>query len=137
MSTMQCDIVIIERVLFSGEVDHVVLPAESGEMGVYDNHQPMIVLLKPGIIRIVETPNSEPVRILVNDGYASVGKRGVQVVCQRAEAVKHIGSLDKQNIRVKNDDMKEQLAELAEDDPRAEFLREELEWNDILLEFNA
>ena len=135
MSTLQCDILKIERELFSGEVDHVVLPAESGEMGVYKGHEPMIVVLKPGIVRVVETPNAEPVRILINDGYAHIGKHGVSVICQRAEAVERIDALDKQSIRVNIDDYKEQLADLAEDDPSAEYLRDEIEWFNILLEF--
>lgn len=135
MSTLQCDILIIERELYSGEVDHVVLPAESGEMGVYQNHQPMIVMLKPGIVRIVEKDGSDPIQVLVNDGYASVGKRGVRILCVRAESVKRIAELDKQQLRVKNDDMKEKLAEMAEDDPNAEYLRDEIEWNEILLDY--
>ena len=134
--SLQCDILIIERELFSGEVDHVVLPAEDGEMGVYKDHEPMNVLLNPGIVRVCETENSEPVRVLVNDGYASVGKRGVRVICERAEAVKRIADLDKQKMRVEIDDLNERLADMAEDDPNAAYLRDQVEWLNILLEFN-
>ena len=135
MSTYQCEILTIERELFSGEVEYASLPAQTGGMGVYANHEPMITLLKPGIVKLNLPNGGEEVHILINDGYAGIGKRGLQILCMRAERVDNIDSLDKQQIGVKLDECKERLAELAEDDPKAEFLRDEIEWCQGLLDF--
>jgi len=135
MSTYQCEILTIERELFSGEVEFVALPAQSGDMGVYKDHEPMIALLKPGIVRLTVPGEGEQTHILINDGYASIGKHGVRILCQRAERVDHIDKLDKQQIGVRRDECKERLDELAEDDPKAEFLRDEIAWCQGLLDF--
>lgn len=134
MSTVHIDILIMERVLYSGDVDHVVLPAAEGEMGVYAGHESVITLLSNGVVRVTENEKDEPLLFIVNDGYASVGKKGIRVIGRRAEGVHEI---DKAKIGVKRDQLKEQLIDADPNDAKTEYIREELEWYNLLLEYNA
>ncbi len=49
---MKLDIVSPEGVLFTGEVDSVVVPGINGEFEILNNHAPIISILDKGNIRI-------------------------------------------------------------------------------------
>jgi F-type H+-transporting ATPase subunit epsilon len=48
------EIVSPERLLLSRPVDMVVIPASEGDMGVLQDHAPMIVMLRGGVIALYE-----------------------------------------------------------------------------------
>ena len=52
MSTVHIDVVSAEASIFSGEATFVALPGESGELGIYPGHTPLITRVKPGAVRI-------------------------------------------------------------------------------------
>ena len=45
------------RSIFSGEAKFVALPGESGELGIYPRHTPLITRIKPGAVRIKRAGN--------------------------------------------------------------------------------
>ena len=51
---MTVEILTPEKKLFSGEAKSVVVPATSGEMGILENHAPLITTLKGGKISLDE-----------------------------------------------------------------------------------
>ena len=50
--TVHLDVVSAEEKIFSGEADHVVLPGESGELGIWPRHTPLLTRIRPGAVRI-------------------------------------------------------------------------------------
>ena len=57
---MLLDIITPDTKLYSGEVTSVVLPGIDGELGVLNNHAPLITALKEGTISITkETGENE------------------------------------------------------------------------------
>lgn len=58
-NTFHVDVVSAEESIFSGEATFVVLPGESGELGIYPRHTPLISRIKPGSVRITRTDGSE------------------------------------------------------------------------------
>ena len=48
------EIVSPERLLLGRPVEMVVIPASEGDMGVLEGHQPMIVMLRGGVIALYE-----------------------------------------------------------------------------------
>ena len=52
MNTIHVDGVSAEESIFSGEARFVALPGESGELGIYPRHTPLITRIKPGSVRI-------------------------------------------------------------------------------------
>jgi len=59
MNTIHVDVVSAEESIFSGEARFVALPGESGELGVYPRHTPLITLVKAGSVRIEMADGSE------------------------------------------------------------------------------
>lgn len=51
-ATIHVDVVSAEESIFSGEARFVALPGESGELGIYPRHTPLITRVKPGSVRI-------------------------------------------------------------------------------------
>jgi len=41
-----------ERVIYQGAVNHIVLPAAAGEIGIFQHHAPYMTYLKPGTLQI-------------------------------------------------------------------------------------
>jgi F-type H+-transporting ATPase subunit epsilon len=83
MATFNFELVSPERVLFSGEVDAVVLPATEGDMTVLAGHSPVMTTLKTGFLVITSTPGNGR-RVLVRGGFADVNQNGLTVLAERA-----------------------------------------------------
>ena len=83
MATFHFELVSPERVLFSGEVDAVVLPATEGDMTVLPGHAPMMTALKTGFLVITDDPGNGR-RVLVRGGFADVSQSGLTVLAERA-----------------------------------------------------
>jgi F-type H+-transporting ATPase subunit epsilon len=71
-----------ERELFNGEVDHVVVPGSEGEFGVSPNHAPVMSMVKPGALRVINDGAER--RIFVNGGFADVTPEGLTVLAEEA-----------------------------------------------------
>lgn len=130
---LQCEIVTPESSIFSAEANFVVIPASEGEMGVYEQHEPVVTTLKAGSVRVTEHDGKEPLRYIIAGGYAQVGADHVTVLADRAAAAEE---LDSTEIRIHIDEMKEQLADLKDDDPNAAFLKSEIEWFELVVELS-
>jgi F-type H+-transporting ATPase subunit epsilon len=77
------EIVSPDKLLLSRPVDMVVIPAAEGEMGVLENHAPMIVLLRGGTIRLYEGDKVTE-RLFVSGGFAEVTGQRVTVLAKEA-----------------------------------------------------
>ena len=70
--TIHVDVVSAESLLYSGTAEFVIVPGESGELGVYPRHAPLVTRLKPGSVR-VKVPNQvEEELIYVNGGLVEI-----------------------------------------------------------------
>ncbi len=65
------EIVSPERLLLTRPVDMVVIPASEGDMGVLEGHQPMIVMLRGGVIALYEGERITD-QMFVAGGFAEV-----------------------------------------------------------------
>ena len=112
MATFQFDLVAPDQLVFSGEVEHVVVPGTEGEFGVLANHAPLIAMLKPGILRILG-PNEQ--RIMVVGGFAEVNPDGLTVLADRAAPV---GDFDPAVLAGEIKDAEEDVADAPSDAAR-------------------
>ncbi len=71
-----------EREVFHGEVDHVVVPGSEGEFGVSPHHAPVMAVVKPGALRIIDGATTR--KIFVNGGFADVTPEGLTVLAEDA-----------------------------------------------------
>jgi len=83
MSTIHVDVVSAEESIFSGEAKFVVLPGETGELGLYPRHTPLITRIKPGAVRIVKLDDSEEF-VFVAGGLLEVQPNSVTVLSDTA-----------------------------------------------------
>jgi F-type H+-transporting ATPase subunit epsilon len=71
-----------ERELFNGDVDHVVVPGSEGEFGVSPNHAPVMSVIKPGALKVINEGAER--RIFVNGGFADVTPEWLTVLAEEA-----------------------------------------------------
>lgn len=118
MANLHFELVSPERVLFSGEVDSVVIPATEGEMTVLAGHAPTMTALHTGFL--VMTINGKQTRVLIRGGFADVNAKGFTVLAERAfnedelnqdVFAKEIATAE-QELGLASEDMK-QIAEMA------------------------
>ncbi len=81
MATFRFDLVSPEQLVFSGEVEHVVVPGTEGEFGVLAGHAPLIAMLRPGVVKILGPDEQD---ILVVGGFAEVSPEGLTILADRA-----------------------------------------------------
>jgi F-type H+-transporting ATPase subunit epsilon len=121
MATFHFDLVSPEQILFSGDVEHVVVPGSEGEFGVLAGHAPLVSTLRPGILKILGP--GQPQRIMVVGGFAEVGPGGLTVLADRAVPVEE---LDPAVIAGEIKDTEEDVAD-AKDEAQRDKLRQKLE----------
>lgn len=83
------ELVSPEKLLFSGEVDMVVLPAAEGDMGILPGHAPVITTIRPGTICIFNG-NSVEKRLFVAGGFLEVTPDRCTVLADTATPVEDI-----------------------------------------------
>jgi F-type H+-transporting ATPase subunit epsilon len=84
MSTMQVDVVSAEESIFEGTAEFVVLPGESGELGIYPMHTPLITRIKPGAVRVKLAGKAEEEFVFVAGGILEVQPNRVTVLADTA-----------------------------------------------------
>ncbi|MCF8148808.1 MAG: F0F1 ATP synthase subunit epsilon [Sulfuritalea sp.] len=83
MNTIHVDVVSAEESIFSGEARFVAVPGESGELGIYPRHTPLITRVKAGSVRIQKTDGSEEF-VFVAGGIIEVQPNCVTVLSDTA-----------------------------------------------------
>lgn len=86
--TIKCEIVSQDRLVYSGDVDMVVIPGAAGEMGILPHHAPVLTSLNYGIITVKCSGNVE--RFTVAGGIAEVIPTRVTILADAAENVEEI-----------------------------------------------
>ena len=82
--TIHVDVVSAEQAIYSGEAEFVVLPGESGELGIYPRHTPLITRIKPGEVRIKPAGGGDEEVIFVAGGILEVQPSVVTVLADTA-----------------------------------------------------
>ena len=57
--TVHLDIVSVESQIFSGLVEVVIAHGETGELGIYPGHTPLLTTLKSDLVRIIKQGGEE------------------------------------------------------------------------------
>ena len=82
--TVHVDIVSAEEQIFSGLAEFVVLPGESGELGILPGHMPLMTRIKPGALRVKVPNQTEEELIFVAGGILEVQPNLVTVLADTA-----------------------------------------------------
>ena len=80
---LKVSVISPEAVLFEGETEAVVAPAFDGEVGILENHAPMMTLLGKGMPRL---GGGTARRFEIDGGFLQVVENYVRIVTERAAA---------------------------------------------------
>ena len=114
MASFSFELVSPERLLFSGEVESVVVPGTEGEMTVLKDHAPLMTTLKPGVVTVEETAGKSS-RLFVRGGFADVAPTGLTIL---AESAVPVDQLDAAKIEAEMQDAREDVADAQNDETR-------------------
>ena len=78
------DLVTPERAVLSTTAYMVELPGNDGDMGVLENHAPVMTTIRDGEVRVYASAGAVPQRIAVEGGFAEIGAAGVTLLAERA-----------------------------------------------------
>jgi F-type H+-transporting ATPase subunit epsilon len=81
---LKVSVISPESVLFEGEVSSVVAPAFDGEVGILENHAPMMTLLGTGTLRLGAAASEK--RFNIEGGFLQVVENNVRIVTEKASA---------------------------------------------------
>jgi len=93
--SLQITILTPQRPFWNGQAEEIILPTETGEMGVLKNHAPIITGLDVGAM-LVRT-NQEWSSYAIMGGFALVKQNQVTILANEAEASEKINAEEAQN----------------------------------------
>jgi F-type H+-transporting ATPase subunit epsilon len=129
MPTFPFELVSPEKLLFTGEVEAVVVPGTEGEFTVLKNHAPLMSVLKPGIVEIDQSA-SVKTKLFVRGGFADVSPTGLTILAEYAIPLEE---LDATKLEIDLQDAEEDVADAKDDETR----RRAVEKRDQLKELKA
>lgn len=94
---LSLSIVTPSRKVVATEADSVTAPGSEGELGILPGHAPLLVALKPGIVRYIAAGRSS--RIAIGGGLAEVTQERVTVLAPTAESPEQIDAAEAESRR--------------------------------------
>jgi F-type H+-transporting ATPase subunit epsilon len=108
------ELVSPERLMFSGEVEAVIVPGTEGQFTVLKDHAPLMTRLKPGIVEVDETASKKS-RLFVRGGFADVAPSGLTIL---AEVAMPVEEFDAAAITAQIKDAEEDVADATSDEQK-------------------
>ncbi len=114
MPAFPFELVSPEKLVFSGEVEAVVVPGVEGEFTVLKDHAPTLALLKPGILEF-DRSSAQKTRLFVRGGFAQIAPEGLTVLAEQAIT---LDELDAGKIDADLRNLEEDIADAKSDEAR-------------------
>jgi F-type H+-transporting ATPase subunit epsilon len=114
MTAFHFELVSPEKLLFSGEVDSVVVPGVDGQFTVLKDHAPVMTVLKAGVVTIAESA-SKTEKLFVRGGFADVGAGGFTILAEQAIP---LAEIDAAKLEADIKDAREDAADANSDEAR-------------------
>jgi F-type H+-transporting ATPase subunit epsilon len=114
MPAFPFELVSPEKIVFSGEVEAVVVPGVEGEFTVLKDHAPLLALLKPGILEY-DLTTSQKTRLFVRGGFAQIAPEGLTILAEQTIALEE---LDAAKLDADLKDAEEDVADAKTDETR-------------------
>jgi F-type H+-transporting ATPase subunit epsilon len=86
--TLQVCIMTPDRIFWNDQAEEIILPTNTGQMGVLSNHAPLITALDIGVTLI--RSKSEWIPLALMGGFALIKQNQVTILVNEAESVKTI-----------------------------------------------
>lgn len=83
---LEIRIITPHRIIWNGQVDEIILPTNTGQMGILPNHAPLITALDIGFIFIKS--KSEWIPLILMGGFALIRQNQIILLVHKAEFIK-------------------------------------------------
>ena len=83
MAELNVTVVAVDRSVWAGTARSVVVKTTEGDMGILPGHEPVLALLRDGVVR-VEAADGTSIRAAVSGGFFAVDSNRVSVLAERA-----------------------------------------------------
>ena len=83
MSTIRLEIVTAERAIYSEDVNILVAPGIDGELAILPHHAPLLTVIQPGELRIVD--NNKESFVAISGGFLEVMGNHIIILADTAE----------------------------------------------------
>lgn len=93
MAAFHFELVSPEKLLFSGDVESVVVPGAEGLFTVLKDHAPVMTTMRPGVVDINESA-SRTLRLFVRGGFADVSPTGLTILAEQAIPLEQLNADD-------------------------------------------
>ncbi len=109
MAAFHFELVSPEKLLFSGDVQAVVVPGTEGDFQMLAGHAPTMSMLRPGVVTVDETVD-KTTRLFVRGGFAEISGKGLTIL---AELAIPLAELDAAKLDASIKDLEEDVADAA------------------------
>ena len=92
METLHVNIVSAEQSIFSGEAEMVVVPGETGELGILPQHAPLLTRIKPGTVKVTLAGGVDEL-IYVSGGILEVQPRALTILANTSFRAKDLDEI--------------------------------------------
>ena len=112
INSFKLEIVSVEKSLFSGSANFVVVPGIDGELGIYPNHTPLLTKIKPGTLKFLEANASQENLFFIAGGFLEVQPAIVTVL---ADIVVRGDAIDQERVEESMNNAKKSIAKAPGD----------------------
>lgn len=84
---MKLQLVTLDGIKFDQEVYGVILPTATGHIGVYDNHEPLVLVAVSGVMSVIHSsgdPEEKRDHFAIEGGIIEIGQHSVRVLVDNA-----------------------------------------------------
>ena len=115
------EIISPDKTILKQETNEVIIPSFEGQMGILNNHIPLITFLRPGIIKIL---GDKEAKYFVEEGTVEFSKNKLIIL---SSMVIDIKNLSKEKISKMIEEAKNQIAKENLDDKRRYIISHKLD----------
>lgn len=116
--TITLEVVTPEKMVFSGQVDEVIIPGTEGEFGVLRGHEPFLTSVDIGELYFLA--NDKKAHYAVNTGYAEITGNKVVVLIETAE---RSDAIDKDRAEKAKEKAEASLSQMTKENAEYEKMR--------------
>ena len=93
--TLQIRVIAPDQIVWDANAEEIILPSSTGQLGILNNHIPLLTALDIGVMRVRIDKEWQPIILL--GGFAEIENNNVTILVNGAETISEIDINEAQN----------------------------------------